>query len=196
MHRAPIVFALLLSGSLALSAQNRSFGTSGAAALSAQDPSPTSPTVLILPPNFTADGCPISMDARQGIWDHTIRVHNGQNEKTYNGIGQRISLTLVDTHSARIVAATVKVLGLSGQNRMLNTSAISSAKPDASRIIRLTSFSEAKTGVTAELYAPGFTSVTSIQLLEVTYAGGATWSNPHLKMCQVAPDPLMLVDAR
>jgi len=194
MYRTAFVAALLFS-SFPLIAQNQSSATSTAnAVLSAK-------TNMALSANSPANsafagGCPVSMDARQGVWDHTIRVHNGQNEKIYNGIGQRISLTLIDIHSARIVAATVKVLGLSGQNRVLNTSAISSAKPDASRIIQLTSFSAAKSGVTAELYAPGFTSVTSIQLLEVTYADGSTMSNPHLKMCQVAPDPLMLVDAR
>lgn len=124
-----------------------------------------------------------------------MRVHNGQDEKVYNGIGQRLSLTLLATRSPRIMAATVKVVGLSGQNRMLNTAAQSSPTPDLSRIIRLTSFTEAKSGMTAELYAPGFTSVTSIQLLEVTYADGSNWSNPDLKICRVSPDPLMLVAA-
>lgn len=185
MFRAAFATALLAS-SFPLIAQNQ------------PSPAPTSNTVLpvALPAGATfAGGCPVSMDARQGIWDHTIRIRNGQDEKAFNGFGQRITLTLVDLHSSRIVAATVKVIGLSGRNRMLNTDGIAGPKADTSRIIRLTSFSDAKSGVTAELYAPGFTSVTSIQLEELTYADGSTWSNPQLKVCQVAPNPLMLVDA-
>ena len=166
-----------------------------ASALVAQSQSPTSSmTNAILPANVTfAVGCPVSMDARQGVWDHTIRVQNGHSQIPRDGFGQRISLTLVDIHSARIVDATVKVLGLSGRNRILNSSASSNGSPDASRVVHLTSFSAAKSGVTAELYAPGFTSVTSIQLLAVTYADGSTWTAPHAELCRVAPDPMMLI---
>jgi hypothetical protein len=133
------------------------------------------------------------MDARQGIWDHTIRVRDGQSSKPRNEFGQRITLTLVDIHAARIVDATVKVLGLSGRNRMLNTDTGGNASPDASRVLHLTSFSAAKNGVTAEIYAPGFTSVTSIQLLAITYANGSTWTSPQTKVCHVTPDPMMLI---
>lgn len=193
MYRAAVAAVLALTASC-LVAQNQ-------AATSSSTTTPlTSPTLTIsaanLPANLAfASGCPISMDARQGVWDHTIRVHNGQDEKIYNGIGQRLSLTLLDIRSQRIVAATVKVVGLSGQNRMLNTAVQSGPTPDISRVLRLTSFSETKSGTTAELYAPGFTSVTSIQLIEVTYADGSIWTNPNLKVCRVAPDPLMLVAA-
>ena len=193
MYRAVAAAAIALTASF-LIAQNQSSTSSAAGA------PPRSSTLTISTAKLSADmasaaGCPVSIDARQGVWDHTMRVHNGQDEKVYDGIGQRLSLTLLDTRSPRIVAATVKVVGLSGQNRMLNTAAQSSPTPDLSRIIRLTSFTEAKSGMTAELYAPGFTSVTSIQLLEVTYADGSNWSNPDLKICRVSPDPLMLVAA-
>jgi hypothetical protein len=175
-----VAAAIALFSSVTLSAQNQS----------------SQPEVMVppnLPANVTfAGGCPISMDAKQGLWDHTIQIRNGQKEP-YNGFGQRISLTLVDIHTEPIIAAKVKVLGLSGHNRMLNTR--QDSQPDASRIIKLTSFSEVKGGVMAELYVPGFTSVTSIQLLEIIYANGSTWSSPHSSVCRVAPDPLMLVAA-
>ncbi len=178
---AATAFVLLLS-SFPLAAQSQS--------------STSSLTNAILPSNATfAGGCPVSMDARQGVWDHTIRVQNGQSQKPREGFGQRISLTLVDIHSARIVDATVKVLGLSRRNRIVNSSASPNGSPDASRIVHLTSFSEAKSGATAELYAAGFTSVTSIQLLAVSYADGSTWTAPHSKLCHVTPDPLMLIAA-
>ena len=95
MYRAAFTAALLVS-SFPLVAQNQS----------STDP----PTSTIYLANLSAnapfaDGCPVSMNARQGIWDHTIRVRNGQDEKTYNGFGQRITLTLDDRHSSPIVAA-------------------------------------------------------------------------------------------
>jgi hypothetical protein len=161
-------------------------------ALVAQDAAKTQTWTVIDLGTLVNNSCPISMDAHQGLWDHAIRVENG---RPHDGFGQRISLTLVDNHSAKIVNATVKVLGLSGKNRMLSTDLSSIASPDASRVIHLTSFSEAKNGVTTQLDAPGFTSVTSIQLLAVTYADGSKWTTPQSKACHVTPDPLMLVAA-
>ncbi len=161
-------------------------------ALAAQNPVKTQTWTVIDLGTLVNNSCPISMDAHQGLWDHTIRVENG---RPHDGIGQRIALTLVDIHSAKIVNATVKVLGLSGKNRMLSADLSSNASPDASRVIQLTSFSEVKNGVATQLDAPGFTSVTSIQLLAVTYADGSTWTSPQSKVCRVAPDPLMLVAA-
>ena len=160
--------------------------------------SQSSAATIILPADLPANAtfvgsCPVSMDARQGIWDHTILVKNGQSSIRLEKFGQHISLTLGDLHSARIVDATVKVLGLSGRNRMLNTGASADASPDASRILHLTAFTAAQNGVSAELYAPGFTSITSIQLLAITYANGSTWTAPHAKVCRVTPDPLMLI---
>lgn len=184
MHRIAATIALLVCAGVALSA-------------SAQDPSKpqstTTPSVSLPANAVFGGGCPVLMDARQGVWDHTIRVRNGENEKMKGGFGQRISLTLTDIHAGPIVAATVRVLGLSGQNRMLNTSEMSNGAPDKSRVIRLTAFTAARSGATADLYAPGFTAVTSIQLLEVTYADGSTWKINDSNACRVAPDPLMLI---
>jgi hypothetical protein len=177
MYRAAVTAALLLSS----------------LTLAAQDAAKTQTWTVINLGTVAGNSCPVSMNARQGLWDHTIRVENGQ--KLRDGIGQRITLTLVDPHPARIVAATVKVLGLSGRNRIVNSKLNRNGSPDASRVIQLTSFSEEKNGVAAELYAPGFTSVTSIQLMAVTYADGSKWTTPQSKFCRVTPDPLMLVAA-
>lgn len=176
MNRAVILAALLLCP----------------LALAAQSPDIAQTLTVLNPGDTVASSCPIAMDARQGVWAHTAPVENG---RPHDGIGQRISLTLADLHSATIVHAAVKILGLSGKNRILNSSERLNGAADASRVVQLTSFTEAKNGVTAEVYAPGFTSVTSIQLLSVTYADGSTWKTPQSKVCRVMPDPLMLVAA-
>src|SRR5690348_18348782 len=90
MKTAAFVFVLLLSSFPSV----------------AQSQSSSVTTILPadLPANATfVGGCPVSMDARQGIWDHTILVKNGQSSIRLEKFGQHISLTLVDIHSARIV---------------------------------------------------------------------------------------------
>lgn len=189
MNRTPIVFVLLLLGSLALSAQNRSLGTAGPALPASQDNSQSVSTVLVLPFDSIIGACPIGMHARQGVWDHTITVHRG-GEQFKGPFGQRIVLTLTDAHPAKIVAATVRVHGFNGENRMMQTS---SAEGNATKTLR-TGFTELGNDTfSADLYISGFTAVTSVKLQDVTYSDGSTWHSNQANPCRVAPDPLMLV---
>jgi glucose/arabinose dehydrogenase len=185
MYRAAAAIALL--SSLTLCAQNRSVGSADA---SAQDQPQTSTTLLVLAGN-SAPVCPIGMEARQGVWDHTIAVHQGGEQ--YRGpFGQRILLALTDTHRAKIVAATVLVRGFDGKNRMLQTA---SSEGTATKVLR-TGFTESSNNaVSADLYISGFTAVTSVKLLDVTYSDGTTWQADRTNSCRVAPDPMMLVAA-
>jgi len=48
----------------------------------------------------------------------------------------------------------------------------------------------------ADLWLPGFTSVTSIELMEVTYADGSAWKISGSNVCRVQPNPLMLITER
>jgi hypothetical protein len=179
MFRA-ILIAILLLFPLALAAQSL-----GANAL--QLPSQANAA--------NGSDCPVSMNARQGVWDRALRVDNEKTEKQQDRVGQRLNLTLSDRRSLRIVDATVKVLGLSGKNRVLGTGLSSNGYSDASRVVHLTSFSRGDQGATADLYAPGFTSVTSIQLLAISYADGSTWTASQPNGCRVSPDPMMLIAA-
>ena len=88
--------------------------------------------------------------------------------------GQRIFLSLVDQNSAPIVSATVKVRGLTGKSRMLQTESFVSVNGDGMKIIKIT-FVQKQDGVSSDLYVPGFTSVSSIDLLEVSYGDGKVW---------------------
>lgn len=188
MNRAQIVVALLLPGSFTMLGQNRSAGTAGSAMSSAQDPSPSATTVLVLPFN-SIPACPIGMYARQGVWNHTVTVHRG-NQQFKGRFGQRIVLTLTNTHSSKIVAATVLVRGYDGNNRMLQTG---SAEGNATRTLR-TGFTEsANNAFSADLYISGLTAVISVKLQDVTYSDGSTWHSDESNPCHIAPDPLMLI---
>jgi hypothetical protein len=183
MYRVAAAIALL--SSLTLFAQNRSAGSGGS---SAQDQSLSSSTHLVLALN-SASVCPIGMEARQGVWDHTIKVHQGENQYK-SSFGQRIVLTLTGTHEAKIVAATILVRGFDGKNRMLETS---SSEGGATKVLR-TGFTESSNDtVSADLYISGFTAVTSVKLQDVTYSDGTTWRADRTNSCRVAPDPLMLI---
>jgi hypothetical protein len=174
-------FVLLLS-SLTLAAQN-------------QAPSQvrTEPPILIDLGNLAGNGCPISMAASQGVWDRTIKVRQGEQERSVQPFGQRIFLKLADSHPAPIIAATVKVRGLTGKNHMLQTAGSADADGDAVKTMKITFATNSKGGVSSDLYIPGLTSVSLIELLEVSYADGKVWKIGESSACRVTPDPMMLI---
>lgn len=162
--------------------------------LSAQSGPQTSTSTWMLPLNPMASACPIGMHARQGVWDHTIRVRNGekQPQPPSSQFGQRIVLTLVDAHPAGIVSATLVVNGFDGKNRVVQTG---SSSGTAIRTLRAAFTRETKDTFSANIDIPGFTAVTSLRLMDVTYADGSTWSSSSANPCHAVPDPLMLVAA-
>jgi hypothetical protein len=176
MKTVAVVLALLVSP-LTLAAQN---------AIRNDQP------VVVFNGNTVGSNCPIGMHASQGVWDHTIRVRQGQQERTRQPFGQRILLSLVVTGPSPIVSATVKVRGLTGKNRMLQTESAGNVSGDGVKIMKIT-FVQKPDGVSSDLYVPGFTSVSSIELLEVSYGDGKVWKIAGAGVCRVTPDPMMLI---
>src|SRR5262249_53905000 len=128
----------------------------------------------------------------QGVWDRTLKVRQGKQEQPVQPFGQRVFLTVEDSHADPIVAATVKVHGLTGKNRIMQTGE-ANADDEAIRVLTV-AFGLAGAGtVSADLYVPGFTSVSSIDLLEVSYSDGRSWKLGPSSMCRVIPDPMMLI---
>ena len=160
--------------------------------LAAQNAVRTDPPVVVFNGYAIGNNCPIGMHASQGVWDHTIRVREGQKERTLQPFGQRILLSLVVTGPSPIVSATVKVRGLTGKNRMLQTESFGNVSSDGVRIMRIT-FVQRPDGVSSDLYIPGLTSVSSIELLDVSYGDGKVWKIGASSVCRVTPDPMMLI---
>lgn len=200
MTRAALLIALVLAPAT-LAAQNSTAQSGNAAArpdFKLQSPLIVNPSDLEV---LSAHGipvlnCPVSMHATQGQWDHTIRVRNGQ-MVIPQPFGQRISLTLKDTHPARIIAATVRVRGLNGKSHMVETPASTGENWNAMRTMRVT-FSEENDGsYSADLRIPGFTAVTSVELLDVSYDDGTSSQPSGPRACRITqPDPLMLISNR
>lgn len=179
MKRLVTCTALLLT-SLTLAAQN---GDKAA-----------TPTQLRIIQTTIPAACPISMSAQQGVWDHTIKVRQGEQPHPPQPFGQRIFLTLADAHPARIVSAIVAVHGTTGKNHMLQ--AVDSASgSNATRTLTAAFTKQADNSVSADIYLPGFTSVTSLELQQVSYADGSTWKLSNANVCSVTPDPMMLIAA-
>jgi hypothetical protein len=182
MKHPAVSFVLLLS-SLTLAAQNGAQNGGQAPANGA----------LLAYLGEPGNGCPIGMVASQGVWDHTIKVRQGQQEKTLQPFGQRIFLTLGDSHTAPIVAATVKVYGLNGKNHMVRADGNTKDDGEATQIMEITFTANQKGNVTGDLYIPGFTAVNSIELLQVSYNDGKIWRIGASGVCRVTPDPMMLI---
>jgi hypothetical protein len=208
MKRAAVPLLLILS-SITLAAQN---GPRPQASPDAATPQPfqmqppavsSHPKFLLqnpLPaqwqPSLTLDSefssCPVSLHASQGIWNHTVAVKKGLGDQKS---GQRILLTLKDSPTS-VVTATIRVRGLNGTNHMLKTPVTTSESWNASRTINITFVDQGGNTAQGDLWIPGFTSVTSIQLLAVSYANGSTWKSSSSNACRVQPDPMMLITER
>jgi hypothetical protein len=178
MMRAAVGVALFLTGSFTLAAQT-------SANHELQN--------LVQLSNGVPLYCPIGMYASQDIWNHTIAVQKGLGSEKF---GQRISLTLRDFHGQHIVAGTVRVQGLTGKNHMLQTDNKTSQNSNSTRTLKVTFTQQADGSVSGDLWIGGFTSITSVQLLEATYSDGSIWRISAKSTCSVRPDPLMLVTNR
>jgi hypothetical protein len=174
----PVAFVVLLLSSLTLAAQSQS-----------RTEAPT----LVFRGDTVGSSCPIGMRASQGVWDHTIKVRQGQKGSSIQPFGQRILLFLEDSHPDPIIGATVKVHGLTGKNRVLHTAGEVSDSGDAIRIMKIKFGATDAGGVSSDLYVSGFTSVSSIELLEVSYGDGRSWKIAGSSVCRVTPDPMMLI---
>lgn len=199
MIRTAAGLALLFT-SLTLIAQSVPSTSSGTFGVAGQETvAPGDPQVLKLPggtvfmyPNVVL-GCPIGMHASQSLWNHNIAVQKGLGNEKY---GQRISLNLSDSHSAKIIGAQVRVRGLNGKNRMLLTPTGTNQPWNATTTLNVKFVEEKDGSVTADMWIPGFTSVHSIRLLEITYADGSNWKSTGANGCRVQPDPVMLITER
>jgi hypothetical protein len=163
--------------------------------LAAQDRVKAGQPVVVFHGNAVGTGCPVGilgMRATQEVWDHSIKVRQGQQEQIIQPFGQRIFLSLVVQHPAPIVSATVKVRGLTGKNQILQTDSVGNVSRDGVKIMKIT-FVQKPDGAFSDVYVPGFTSVSSIELLEVSYGDGNVWKIGGSSVCRVTPDPLMLI---
>ncbi|MGA7859474.1 MAG: hypothetical protein WCA11_16185 [Terracidiphilus sp.] len=178
MHRAAaIALALLLSPSLSI-AQNAAN-------------SPTQ-SVFVLPPVLYT--CPIGMRAEHAPDIHRVYV---QGDTRTESSAMQLKFILTNRRPGQIVAANITAHGRKGKAEIIPAvaSRASGDSADTAKTMDVSFASGADESVNTNIVLPGFSYVTFIELNSVTYANGTTWKFAPRDDCQVAPDPLMLIDA-
>ena len=157
-------------------------------AMAAQSAGPSQATVLTISP--AATGCPVSLRAQHKADGSMVQVDNTHPR----GIGQWLHLVLEDRSASPPAKATVTVHGYSDKARI--TQAAGGDGADAVKTLTVTFAPLDDRSVAGDLWAPGMTAVTRIDLDSVTYADGTMSSFAARQGCNVTPDPFMLVADR
>jgi hypothetical protein len=146
-------------------------------------------TVLRLP--AIGNGCPVSMRAQHQANANRMDVDKSRPQ----GVAQRLWLILLNSDSGQIVAARVRVHGLSGRVRAAQTLS-GQSNSDATATLEVRLAEGQGNEAYGDLRVPNMTAVTSIDLNAVTYADGSTRSLSGIYGCRFVPDPLMLTAGR
>jgi hypothetical protein len=152
---------------------------------------PKSP-LLGLDLNETSRGsvCPIGMQVKQGTDGDMVKTRD--RTPAVEGPGQRIHLLLNNTG---ITGADVRVSGLTARPHVAQSGS-GSVQPGVTRTLHVSFSPDGEGGVRGTMKLVGFTSVTSVRLVSVTYADGTEWTVPSSGGCSARPDPVMLIAGR
>jgi hypothetical protein len=178
MKRTAVIVAVLLLASSLLAAQNATN-------------SPTQLNFIVPLQNLT---CPVGMHALHAPDFHRVYVHGDTRTESS---AMQLKFVLTNRRPGQIVAANLTAHGRKGKGQVVPAIASRAAGDSSDTATTMdVSFASSPDGsVTTNLILAGFSYVTFIELNSVTYADGATWKFAPRDACQVAPDPLMLIDA-
>lgn len=169
------VSLLLLLGSIALTAQTSGQTLTGS---------------LEMPPEV--NNCSILLHVEQAA----AGVLLDAKDKPHKGIGQKLYLTISNPDSKHITRGTVIVHGLTDKGRVTQTLSNQNAPSEISKTLTVKFSAESNKADSGYLWAPGMTSVQSVDLKSVTYADGSTWKHGTSESCRFHPDGVMLIDQR
>lgn len=179
MRAYVVVSLVLLFGSMTIAAQNAT-----------QNQTQTS--VYRMP--ITSGGCPVSLRALHGSSGNMLKVDKNRPA----GIAQLLHLIVSNPDSRQIVAARVRVRGLSGKGRMTQTANQDRGQGtgDVSRSLVARFSSGADKEISSDVWVAGMSAVLEVELNSVTFADGTTRKFAGVEACRIAPEPLMLVADR
>jgi hypothetical protein len=143
---------------------------------------------------IASGGCPVSLRALHGADGSMLKVDKNRPA----GIAQLLHLIVTNPDSRQIVAARVRVRGLSGKGRMTQTSGQDATRgaADATRSLEVRFSAGSDKEVSSDVWLPGMTAVLEVELNSVTFADGTTRRFAGVEACRIAPDPLMLIAGR
>jgi hypothetical protein len=190
--------AWILLGSVALTGATFGFAQSSGAGQSfgvvtqlSQGSAPSSVIVLTAPPQASA--CPVSLRAQHLADGSMVRTRDGHSK----GVGQWLHLSVDKPQAEQVTSALITVHGFADVPRVTEAAPAAKTQSDAQRTMTVSFSTVPASGAAgADLWVPGMTAVTSIELKRVTYADGSLWSFAGGGSCRITPDPLMLVAGR
>lgn len=148
------------------------------ASFSAQSSAPASNYTVTLP-----GICPLNLRA-QHLSDGDLVKTGIAHPK---GIGQALHLTLSDLDRGPVAEANVLLRGFTPKGRL--SQAAPDAKPNATRRQRIR-FAPGQ-NQSADIWVPGLSAITSVEIVSVTYANGSSWTPSGSLSCRVTPDLFM-----
>ncbi len=186
MKLPTLLECLLVITPLTVGAQTGTHGY-GTAGMEQIVPNGQTTATAVVQPN----SCPVKMQASHLSDGSMIKTDTAHP----NGPVQRLRLALTSPDSRSITSATVNVRGWTARSRMQRAA---KGKSDVLPVRRLTVPFRAGTERTAaaNVWVPGLTAVSSVELASVTYDDGTAWIPAQGRSCQVIPDPLMLISNR
>lgn len=133
--------------------------------------------------------CPVGLRA-QHISDGTMvnTTRDGKKQET----AQRLHLSFSKV-SQPIARATVNVSGWTVVGRTELATATLAKHGTGQSPVAVRTVTVQVTDGTADVWVPGLTGVSSIELVSLEYSDGTTWTPSGAESCRFAPDPLMLI---
>lgn len=194
LRRAAMIKAILASlflAPLALAAQS---GVSGAVyspnqgAASFGVNSVTQSSSLTVARAVPPPACPVGLRAQHIADGSMVNARDGKKQET----AQRLHLSFSKA-SHPIARATVNVSGWTMESRFEQTVAKSDKHGTGQNPVAVRTLTVPVADGAADVWVPGLTGVSSIELVSLEYADGSTWTPSGADSCRFAPDPLMLI---
>lgn len=133
--------------------------------------------------------CPVSMTARQGVDGSVLATRDSASTR---GPSQRIHLQVASRRKEPVLSAKIRVRGLSDRGRIAGTPDAPALPVDRVRTVTA-AFTPDGASATADLVLSGFTSIATLDLVEIAYADGTTLRLAGDAFCRVQPDILLRV---
>jgi hypothetical protein len=135
-----------------------------------------------------ASACPVGLRA-QHISDGTmVNTRDGKKQET----AQRLHLSFSKA-SHPIARATMNVSGWTMVGRTALATATLAKHGAGESPVAVRTVTVQVTDGAADVWVPGLTGVSSIELVSLEYADGSTWTPSGADSCRFTPDPLMLI---
>lgn len=204
MNRAAAVSFALLFGATALFAQTASqtqpqvemhkgiTGTArdGSTAWTTQpgELSPAEVQKALGSAQFAMNTCPVALRAQQSAAAFSREVDGAPRK----GVAQLLHLIVSRSAGRQVAMANVTVHGFANKGRMVETMT-TRVNPDAAKSFDVRFGVEPGSEPSSDLWLPGLSAVSSIDVNSVTYSDGSTWKLAASGSCNYPVDRVMLI---